>query len=69
MSRRKKMEVGDLVLFRESHDIRFHIDRLGIGIILSRSWNDEIGFWENIVWFEKLQQHCLCDDIDLKKVA
>lgn len=63
------MEIGDLVIFKESWDVRHSFDKLGVGIILSRNWNGDWCSWENIVWFHKLQEHVICDEVDLKKVA
>jgi len=65
------MEVGDLVIYKFATGVYEEEDcqsDWGLGVVLTRNWNVE-GFWENIVWFNVLDRHVLCDDIDLKKVA
>ena len=61
------MSIGDLVILKEYSDDK-HICLWGLGIVVTRAWNSE-GFWESLVWFDGIEEHVLCDDIDLKKVA
>ena len=66
------MSVGDLVLFgygKGQGNLDTSEYQWGLGIILFRKWNDKEMIWENIVWFDQINEHVLCDDCDLKKVA
>lgn len=65
------MKVGDLVTFGARYPMNDEDcqSSWGLGIILSRTWNEECMLWDTIVWFEQINQHVLCDDYDLKKVA
>tara|TARA_B100000123_G_C25527504_1_gene339439 strand:- start:185 stop:379 length:195 start_codon:yes stop_codon:yes gene_type:complete len=64
------MEVGDLVLYGACYFGDEDCQATwGLGIILSRTWNKDCMLWESIVWFEEINEHVLCDDSDLKKVA
>tara|TARA_B100000131_G_C17694036_1_gene441892 strand:- start:208 stop:393 length:186 start_codon:yes stop_codon:yes gene_type:complete len=61
------MKVGDLVILKDYAD-KSDISLFGMGIVLVRTWNND-GFWESLVWFEGIDQHVMCDDVDLKHIA
>ena len=65
------MQIGDLVIYKFDTPLwkpESEID-WGYGVIISRIWNDDAMIWENTVWFSKMQEHVLCDDVDLQFVA